>query len=477
MTMNREHGIGWSQQKGRACSGAAPGLLTVFAIGLHLCAAGSLAQGAEAARPRVVEAIPAAGAKEVDPQLMELRVVFDQPMSPRGWSVVGGGPAFPKLVGKARWENEKTFAWSWRLEPEHDYWLSINNPSFTNFRGTNGQPALPYPISFRTAKGKENGPGAASGPEAVAAANRDALAHLRRAVDEDYSYRDLRKVNWEHRFLDFSPKLEAARTPREFARLAAELLAPAEDIHLWLEAKDETVPTWQRRAPWNIATTSLPKRIPQWRPRGAVVCSGLFDDGIRYLFIKSWPANALAELEPAFEIMADAAEAGQPLIIDVRANGGGSETAARQFAGCFVERPVVYARDMIRRNGKFSAPFERTLSPNRARPRFRGRVAVLMGQGTVSSCESFVMMMKQAPGCTLLGDRTAGCSGNPQSVDLGNGVVAFVPSWKDLRLDGTCLEGEGFAPDVPVRAAPADFQNGDPVLEAALRLLRARAGG
>jgi C-terminal processing protease CtpA/Prc len=82
------------------------------------------------------------------------------------------------------------------------------------------------------------------------------------------------------------------------------------------------------------------------------------------------------------------------------------------------------------------------------------------------------MMMKQAPGCTLMGDRTAGSSGNPKPVDLGNGVVAFVPSWKDLRLNGTCLEGEGFAPDIAVKTMPQDFEKDDSVVDTALQLLR-----
>jgi len=81
-------------------------------------------------------------------------------------------------------------------------------------------------------------------------------------------------------------------------------------------------------------------------------------------------------------------------------------------------------------------------------------------------------MMKQVRGCTLIGERTAGSSGNPSPVDLGNGVSAFVPSWRSLRVDGTCLEGEGFAPDVEVRASPGDFRAGDPVLDAALKRLR-----
>jgi hypothetical protein len=431
-----------------------------------------ITQGAIAGQPKVTQAVPADGSQGIDPASKELRIVFDQPMAPGGWSVVGGGETFPKFVGKARWEDDRTFVWSWRLEPDHDYWLSINSDRFANFRGTNGEPAVPRPISFRTGQGQPGGASAQSGGDTRLAENREAVVHLRRAIDEDYSYRDLRPVDWVQRFAEFKPKLEAAATPRGFAELTAQLLAPAQDIHLWLKVGEESIPTYRRSAPWNVATAYLPRQIPGWRQRSAAVFSGIFEDGIRYVFVRSWPADNAPAIEPAFEVLAEASEAGNPLIVDVRANGGGVEPLAQQFAGCFVEKPVAYAKNVIRRNGQFSDPIERVLQPNRARPRFRGRVVVLMGQGTVSSSESFVMMMKQAPGCTLVGDRTAGSSGNPKPADLGNGVTVFVPSWKDLRLDGTCLEGEGFAPDVAVEAKPSDFEKSDPVIERALKLLR-----
>jgi len=82
------------------------------------------------------------------------------------------------------------------------------------------------------------------------------------------------------------------------------------------------------------------------------------------------------------------------------------------------------------------------------------------------------MMMKQVAGCTLIEDRTAGVSGNPRRVDLGNSVTVFVPRWWGLRLDGTCLEGEGFAPDIAVRVGAAGFEHGDTVIEQTLSVLR-----
>jgi Peptidase family S41/Bacterial Ig-like domain len=438
-----------------------PALIAAFCTG---------APFARSEAPKVVKSVPENGAAEVDSTSKELRIVFDQPMSPNGMSVVGGGPTYPKFAGSKRWEDERTLVMPWQLEPEHEYWLSINSDRFTNFRGANGESSVPYPISFRT--GKVGGAIGTSAPKPDVAANKEAIARLQRAIDKDYSYRDLRRVNWPSRFREFAPRLQSAATPRLFAAVAAELLSPAEDIHLWLTVGDETVGTHSRKAPWNVSKSNLPRFVPQWKEQSPIVASGLFPDGIRYVAITSWPVAPATDLEPAFEILADAAKAGKPIIVDVRANGGGSEPTAQTFAGCFFNKSAVYAKNTTLRDGNFIGPFDRAVEPNKNRQPFRGRSVVLMGQGTVSSSESFVMMMKQAPGCTLIGDRTAGCSGNPKPTNLGNGVRVFVPSWKDLRLNGSCLEGEGFAPDIAVKAAPQDFEKADPVLEMALRTLR-----
>ena len=423
----------------------------------------SVALSGQAAPPRVVKAVPEHGGKEVDPNLKELRIVFDQPMQAGGLSVVGGGPSFPKFVGTHRWENDRTFVWAWRLDPARDYWLSINSDRFRNFRSTTGESAVPHPISFRTGPGTAKRDGGAD--------NAEAAVTLKRAIQEDYSYHDLHGVNWGQRFAEFTNRLAAAGSAGEFARIAAELLAPAKDIHLWFEVDGKTVPTFQRTAAWNINLRSLPGRVERWSRRNAVVSDGEFADGIGYVLIRSWPSRT-EELTPAFEALERARKAGAPLMIDVRANGGGSEPAAQRFAGCFVERPVAYAKHITRSAGKLDQPDTRELEPNKAYPTFTNRVAVLAGLGTVSSAEGFVMMMKQNPSCTIFGERTAGASGNPRRIDLGNGVAAFIPSWKQLNLNGDLLETKGIEPQVTVPAKQTDFENGDPVLDAALNHLR-----
>ena len=90
----------------------------------------------------------------------------------------------------------------------------------------------------------------------------------------------------------------------------------------------------------------------------------------------------------------------------------------------------------------------------------------------MSSCEEFLLMMKQALLCTLVGERSYGSSGNPKPHELGLGVTVSLPSWKAMLPDGTVFEGVGIAPDVEVKTTPAKLTKRDPVLEAALKILR-----
>ena len=301
------------------------------------------------------------------------------------------------------------------------------------------------------------------------------LALLKRVILKNYSHRDLHRVSWPSRFAKLSARIRSTRTAEEFADEAARLLAPARDVHLWLQVNGRRVPTFTRDVQRNVSFKNLPRLVPRWIEHNSLVATGSFSSGIQYLCIRGWPAHAANQLRPAYAVLRKAVAGARPLIIDVRANGGGSEPLAALFAGCFIRHPVCYAKHLTRRAGKFLGPIERWLKPNRRRPHYSGPVAVLIGTGTVSSCESFVLMMRQVPGCKLIGQPTAGASGNPLPFDLGNGVVVYVPSWQDLDLDGVCIEGRGVAPDILVHALPSAFT--DPVLASALRFLRANKHG
>jgi hypothetical protein len=428
--------------------------------------------GVLAVPPKVIETVPKNGDLNVDPTLQEMRFVFDQDMATGGYSICGGGPQFPKTVGRPRWVDKRTLTTRVTLEPDHEYRLGINCPSATNCRSAAGEPATPYPMTFKTAAGK----GPTEPKVATSVGNPQAVGNLRKAIDEQYSYRDLRKLDWAALFTKYGPAMESAASPAAFAQTAADLLGQAKDMHIWVEGDGKEIHPYKRDIARNYDLAVLKKVVPGFRKLSSGVYSGRFDDGIGYVLIDSWSRDRAEALEQAYAAIWELSES-PGLIVDVRPNGGGAEPLAQQFAGCFVDKPVVYAKHVYRSvsaAGGFDEPHDRVLEPNKSRPKYRGKVVVLMGPANMSSCESFLMMMKQVPGCKLIGSTSYGSSGNPKPTDLGNGVTVYLPSWKDLRPDGTCLEGQGIAPDIPITVTPMALESADPVLQAALALLRKR---
>lgn len=305
--------------------------------------------------------------------------------------------------------------------------------------------------------------------------NKQALAELQKAIDERYSYRDYRKINWNSVYRVYGPRIEQARTPQEFAERAAGMLGKNKDLHLRLEVGGKRYATYQPKINRNYSIRTLAKMVPNWQRKNNCVCTGRYSDGIGYILIASWSTDRKEELEAVFAALKEFEETSS-LIIDVRPNGGGSEVLAREVAGCFVDKPKVYSKNVNRIPGpeqKFTGLYERIVTPSKNRPHYQGNVVVLMGQNCMSSNESFLLMMKQAPKCQLIGEKSYGSSGNPHAVELGNGVTVFLPSWKDCFPDGTCFEDKGITPDITVKADAMVFKKRDPVLERALKVLMA----
>jgi hypothetical protein len=105
-------------------------------------------------KPEVVSMTPANGAKDVDPKIKSLKVVFNVPMGD-GMSWTGGGEHYPKTPEgkKASWSKDhKTCTLPVELKPDWEYSLGLNSPSFKNFTGVSGIPLDPVAYTFKTKK-------------------------------------------------------------------------------------------------------------------------------------------------------------------------------------------------------------------------------------------------------------------------------------------------------------------------------------
>jgi hypothetical protein len=106
--------------------------------------------------PSVVKTVPAAGDTEVDPSLKEIRVTFSKDMITRQqWSwCLYTKDTWPEMdVGGIHYlKDMRTCVAPVTLQPGRTYAIWLNTQTYTNFRDTENNPAVPYLLVFQTRK-------------------------------------------------------------------------------------------------------------------------------------------------------------------------------------------------------------------------------------------------------------------------------------------------------------------------------------
>ena len=123
-----------------------------------------LARGAAAQEPAfdpelppvVVKTVPAAGEKEVDSSLTEIRVTFDRPMQTENawsWIIHQNLGIYPGIKDgpDPRWEDDgRTCVLPVKLLPGRLYAVGANSFRHTGFRDLSGLVAVPFAWVFKT---------------------------------------------------------------------------------------------------------------------------------------------------------------------------------------------------------------------------------------------------------------------------------------------------------------------------------------
>ncbi len=148
-------------------------------------------------------------------------------------------------------------------------------------------------------------------------------------------------------------------------------------------------------------------------------------------------------------------------VLDLRGNGGGSDTPARDWVARLSHQWFGWGcgsalhkgeTDPLRRWSSWSGSRYRMGGEGFADQPFGGRLAVLIDAGVASSGETFTFLASQVEGALLLGENTSGCTayGNVEPhpplphgrVELWFGRSRFV--WECVR---PVVEGVGIFPD------------------------------
>jgi carboxyl-terminal processing protease len=165
------------------------------------------------------------------------------------------------------------------------------------------------------------------------------------------------------------------------------------------------------------------------------------------------------------------------LIIDVRGNGGGS--TPQELTKALMGRPYRWWAEatpqtlaVLKYRGEYHTNTMMTWGGETIRPGepvFKGRLILLADGGCGSACEDFVMPFKDNGRATVIGERTAGSTGQPYLHDFGNGMMIVVGSIRTFFPDGSPFEGVGIAPDIELPARLEDLRKGtDAVLQRAV---------
>jgi carboxyl-terminal processing protease len=105
--------------------------------------------------------------------------------------------------------------------------------------------------------------------------------------------------------------------------------------------------------------------------------------------------------------------------------------------------------------------------------RFAGPLVVLTGPGTFSAAEDFLVPLKHSGRAVLVGEKTAGSTGNPLMVPLPGGGTSMVVSKRDTFPGGKEFVGIGIAPDVSVGPSQQDLLKAtDTVLQKGIQVLK-----
>jgi carboxyl-terminal processing protease len=183
-------------------------------------------------------------------------------------------------------------------------------------------------------------------------------------------------------------------------------------------------------------------------------------DGQRYLL--TIPSFGLPHFEAdAIDLLRPLAEAVH-LVIDVRGNSGGN-TPCQLVAALMPVRYRYWTHFTPHWNALARAHGEPPhmvvseadwIEPDKGA--FKGRITILIDNGTFSAAEDFVAPFKDNMRAEIVGETTGGSSGQPYVRDLTDGMRLWVGAKRQIFPNGSPFEGIGIEPDVSRNWPPGE---------------------
>lgn len=215
----------------------------------------------------------------------------------------------------------------------------------------------------------------------------------------------------------------------------------------------------------------------------APVETRMMKEGIVYIKIANFGnEQVVKEFMNVFERIAWPTVKG--VMLDIRFNPGGDDTFAFPIIGCFIADPV---KSFLWKSPKYvpakkswgyepeweQGPCGPEFIQPRAGYRYLGPLVILTGPATFSTAEDFIIPFDFSNRAVLVGETTAGSTGNPLRVQLPGGGNFRVVTLRTIYPDGREWVGTGIKPHVEIHPSRQDIYKGnDPVLLKGIEVLK-----
>ncbi len=315
-------------------------------------------------------------------------------------------------------------------------------------------------------------------------------------ISRKYSYLCIREPEFDRVKRELRAGVGDIRDDTRYHHFVSEVLCLFRDGHMKFEnAQGERVKTYKGRSQQNFNRQVTLNYLDQFQTNGPITLGKLKGvEGIIYLGIDNFYIdndlcfNWFNTLQKPSE---------QRVIVDIRANDGGSEGLEKQVVRDLLGKQGPFISRQMKGRTSETDPRALTdfipgyITPAQESEEHRYKLSVLVGNRTFSAGELFALDLSVIPGSTLVGDVTGGGSGFPKRYllegpntgiiannlskkpcELGSRFAVHIPSWLTYDRDFNLIQDNGIKPNIVIPSDASIVRDRDLVLEKAVEVLK-----
>lgn len=291
------------------------------------------------------------------------------------------------------------------------------------------------------------------------------------AFDEHYAYFDLRDVDWQAVRDQYRPTLTAKTGGQDLFATLEEIVTPFGDGHVSIlsmigQVEADTIPPWAAgKDPETLVDymrQAFDAKVSEGTRPHDTLGYGITADGIGYMTLIGFD-DALVEGEVTMQsiladLMAKAPDM-QALVIDVRVNFGGDDTAGYALAQQLTTTDVAIGSKAIWEDGQWYDDIPLTIEAGE-NDLWTGPTYLLTSGMTISAAETFALALSQFDNVTLVGAPSNGILSDKAFFALPNGWMVTLSNERYLDALGQNFEGRGVPVDIAAPFVPDDIVAG-----------------